>query len=154
MALDPYGYPTEYAPEPNGRWWGTAIGLAGLCFAGAICCMGGDLLLMQTTDDVGLDWVGVALLLSFPMWPLLGIGLTTLTMYGATRRGWTLLGPNVLIGGALGVGLWILIFLGTIFTKVATEGPVSVPLSEGREEHLGVHLGERRDLGDAVVRHA
>ena len=122
MALDPYGFPVEDTPVRPGRWWGSALALASVCFLGAACCLGGDLFVMHQSPNEGIDWLGVALLISLPMWPLLGIGVATLTLYGGTGRGWTLLGPNVVVGGGAGVGLWLFLFLATIFADVLSGG--------------------------------
>lgn len=115
MSLDPYGYPTDREPEPPaGRSALLVFAVAGACLAAAGCCSGGGVLFIGTTEDVGYDAIGPALLLSAPAWPAAGAGLATVGLYLALRRGWVAAGPNLLLGGLGGCLAWAVAFLGVV----------------------------------------
>lgn len=115
MGVDPYGF-EEDAPEPGApdrSSGGVTLAVVLLSSLSALCCAGLDAAIMATgSNETGLDFLGVAHVLSLPVWIFGGIAIVSVAVHLGVRRWWANVGPNVVVGGGCGCVLWGLVFLG------------------------------------------
>ncbi len=126
MARDPYGFHQEESGAvAQGGWSGWLLpgSVTLLCLFGCLCCAGGATFVTSFTEDQPrlIDKAGVWMILSLPLWPLLGVALSTLVMYAGLRKWWVAVGPNLILGVVGGLGFWLLAFLAVIIAAVATK---------------------------------
>ncbi|HNH47415.1 MAG TPA: hypothetical protein PKY30_10270 [Myxococcota bacterium] len=126
MARDPYGFHQD-EPAPSGeRGWSAWLlpGTVTLLFLTcSLCCAGGATFVTSFAEDQPrlIDKAGVWMILSLPLWPALGVALSTLVMYAGLRKWWVAVGPNLILGVVGGLGFWFLAFLAVVIVAVATE---------------------------------
>ncbi len=126
MARDPYGFHQDEAAPTGEQGWaawmlpGTVIVI---CLASSLCCAGGATFVTSFAEDQPrlIDKAGIWMILSLPIWPMLGVALSTLAMYAGLRKWWVAVGPNLILGVVGGLGFWFLAFLTVVIVAVATE---------------------------------